>query len=591
MPVKARAGGQGRVRTGRPGAQIGSGGSPAAPAATDWFVDSVAGSNANNGTTSATPFQTLAALATAITANPTKTTVSLKRGSQFRESLPGAVTVCIDYGTGNLPIIDGSDIVTTWTVNGTQSAVWEKTLTIDTGGRPRIYEDGVLMPWVADLATCAATAGSRVLLNTGGTITLQMHPTGGGNPNSNGKTYEATARVNPVLMGDNCILKGIHARRAVGNDGAISMARNAYMERCVSSDGSKHNILIGSGSLVDVIAVRADAVTPTESSNVFIVGFDSRGIAGQSISFTRVGIMQDGQGNSVAFFTHDEVNGSYNSITAEQIWMDGFGGFSPATVTLSIQGYFAGQCGIPLGGWFANQTTVDCFQIRNTGFGSDNGIGNLTVTGAPNTILLKEGTIYSEGSNNSTFREQSVMNGGSLTVRNVAVANLLTMSRTAITDEGWTSGSLILNGNIFHSSPYGTYVVVPSGINYSGDHNAFAKRDDDGSGPGNEALIWHGTTYNGLVGWRTATGQDANSFEFVGGDVSQLFSGTYSAGDYRLAGTGSGATAASIGAGPQFHWDWNAKAKVSGPPTSWPNVPKTLADAITYGSNPAAWSW
>ena len=84
----------------------------------------------------------------------------------------------MDFGTGVLPIIDGSDVITGWTVNGTNAAVWEKTITIATGGTLRIYENGALMPWAANLAACGSTEGSRVLLNDGGAVTLQIHPWG-----------------------------------------------------------------------------------------------------------------------------------------------------------------------------------------------------------------------------------------------------------------------------------------------------------------------------------------------------------------------------------------------------------------------------
>lgn len=588
MPVKARQGGTGRVRGGRPGAQQGGGSSPGAPSVSDWFVDSVAGSDANNGTTQATPFATLGTLATAITAQPSKTTVSLKRGSQFRESLPGTVTSCIDYGTGNLPIIDGSNVITGWTVNGTQAAVWEKSLTIETGGRPRIYEDGVLMPWVADLATCATTPGSRVLLDNGGAITLQMHPTGGGNPNSNGKVYEATSRASPVLMGDNCILKGIHARRGISNNGAVQMGRNAVIERCLSVDGSKHNLLLASGTLTDCILSRADAPTPTEISTVLLAGFDSSGINGLGVSLQRVGFIPESDG-ILSFISHDLDGGSYATLTAEQIWFVRSQAFSPRADVQSIQGYYAEECVTPSGGGYASQMTLDCFQVKNTSLHVDGGFSgfNALTNVIPEILKLKDGAVYAEGSSDGFLRLQSGMNGYALAIQNVAFTTSLGVSRVAITDEGWSSGTMSVQGSIFHTSPYGTGIAIPTGITYVGDNNVFAEQD----GGGGEALRYHGTLYVGVAPWQAGTGQDPNSFEFEGRYVAQLFSGTYSAGDYRLAGTGIGASAATIGAGPQNHWNWNTRSKVSGPPTGWPTVPKTLAEAITYVSNPTGWSW
>jgi hypothetical protein len=555
-------------------------------ASPDWYVDSVTGSDSNNGTAQGTPFATLAAVSTAIGAQPTKTIVALKRGSHFRESLSQSVTSAVDYGNAidPLPIIDGSDVITGWTVNGTQAAVWEKAVTLDTGGRPRIFEDGNLMPWVTDLATCASTAGSRVLLDDGGSVTIQMHPTGGGNPNTNGKTYEVTKRSSPVFLGDNCSVKGVHAKRAISNNGAIQMGRGAIIERCLSVDGSKHNILVGSGSISDTISIRADAPTPTEPSSTFIVGFDSRGISGQTISLSKVGFLRDGQSSSVAFFTHDLGSGSYSSISAEQIWMVESGAFQPSADVLTINGYYSEKVVTPIGGWFAPQVSIRYFQLNSPGTNTDTGIGGLT---SSTGVTLQDGVGYSDASTNGWVRLQSAMNGATFTIQNTAFATSLLASRTVLMDEGWSSGTMVFNGNIVHSSQYGSGISVPSGITYTGDHNDFAKFDD-GQG---SWLFYHGTLYHGLTEWRAATSQDLNSLDFIGGDVSQLFSGTYSAGDFRLAGTGIGAAAAGIGAGPQNHWNWNTKAAVSGPPSAWPTVPKTLADAITYMTNPTSWSW
>jgi hypothetical protein len=588
MAVRAVQGGAGRVRTGRISTGTGA-------ASGTWFVDSVAGSDSNNGTASGTPFATLAKVATSITANPTKTNVALKRGSLFRESLPTTATSVSDYGSTSdpVPIIAGDDVITGWTVNGTQAAVWEKTVTIDAGGRPRIYEDGLIMPSVADLATCASTAGSRVLLNDGGTVLLQMHPTGGGNPNTNGKTYEATVRLAPVVMGDNCFLIGVHARRGVSNNGAIKMGRGAYVERCLAVDGSKHNALIGSGTVVDSIAFRADAPTAAEPSNALWVGYDDRGIPGQSLTLRRVGVIADSiAAGGSALITHDNSGGAYDTVTAEQVWMVKTGSFGPSTGILTVRGYYAEQCFFPIGGWYSSQVSFDCFQTKNTGLTSDVGMINFTAAPllTPQSVTLSDGAAYSEGSTDAILRLQAVMNGVNLTLRNVALTTSLGVSRIAISGEGWSSGTMTLQGNVFHTSPSGTSINAPTGITYTGDDNLFAKQDGAGAGAGTESLIYHGTTYGGLAAWKTATSQDANSLEFEGQNIGQLFN-SYAAGDFTLKGTGIGALAAGIGAGLQNHWDWNTRAKVSGSSTYWPKVPKTLAEIIAYVGNPTAWGW
>lgn len=92
-----------------------------------YYVDSVNGLNANNGTSAATPKQTIAALPTLVAGN----TVALKCGSEFREALPFAASGTSaaritwgQYGTGTMPKVKGSkDYGTTLTWTG-PGPVW-----------------------------------------------------------------------------------------------------------------------------------------------------------------------------------------------------------------------------------------------------------------------------------------------------------------------------------------------------------------------------------------------------------------------------------------------------------------------------------
>lgn len=594
MPVRARTGGQGRVRGGRSGAQQGSGGSPAAPAPSDWFVDSVAGSDANNGTTSTTPFQTLAALATAITANPAKTTVSLKRGSRFRESLSGSVTAALDYGSAGsaLPIIDGSDVVTGWTVNGSNATVWEKTVTIPTGGRPRVFENGTLMTWVANLATCATTAGSRVLLEDGGTITLQIHPSDSGNPNTNGKTYEATMRLSPILLGANCTLKGIHAQRAISNNGAIEMGMNAYLERCIAVDGSKHNMLIGSGDMVDVIAVRTDDLTPAQPAQAYIVGFGgATSISGHTLSMTRTGVISDRAGTQlgVAFIDHGSGSDAYTTVNTTQCWVvDCQSDFQTTALATNIQGYYVENVGSFMNN-FSDAITVNNAQVYLT---QTNNLGTgRSTTGLSSSFFahFTDMVIYAPTSVNGLFRVTSAFNGGDLSLTNVLVYSLNPGQIALADSEGWSSGTLELNGNTFISNNGGSTVQVPSGVSYTGNHNGFGAPIGTSTGA---HFKWHGgSALTGLTSWRSASLQDATSVEFDPSSAN-LFPGAGVAnGDFRL-GWGTAATALqSAGSGPIHHWDWNARGTTTGAPARWPIIPRTLADALAYVKDPASWNW
>lgn len=101
----------------------------------DFFVDSVAGSDSNNGKSEAAPRQTLTAhLALASAGTPGKVRYHdrtwLKTGSRFHEinlTFPyhSPVGQYGDPGAG-YPIIDGSLPATGWTVNGTHATIFQK---------------------------------------------------------------------------------------------------------------------------------------------------------------------------------------------------------------------------------------------------------------------------------------------------------------------------------------------------------------------------------------------------------------------------------------------------------------------------------
>src|ERR1700722_11347833 len=88
--------------------------------ATTYYVDSLGGSDSNNGTSSSTPWQTIAKV------NPQAFRpgdwILFKAGDIWREQLAvsnsgasGAPITFGSYGTGAPPIISGASLVTSWT--------------------------------------------------------------------------------------------------------------------------------------------------------------------------------------------------------------------------------------------------------------------------------------------------------------------------------------------------------------------------------------------------------------------------------------------------------------------------------------------
>jgi hypothetical protein len=100
---------------------------PAGNAYLTYYVDNVGGSDANNGTSEATPFATMAKV-NALDLLPGQT-VAFKEGDIWHEMLTishsGSNALPINYtsyGSGQQPVIDASDTVTGWKQGGTASS-------------------------------------------------------------------------------------------------------------------------------------------------------------------------------------------------------------------------------------------------------------------------------------------------------------------------------------------------------------------------------------------------------------------------------------------------------------------------------------
>lgn len=635
MPVKARAGGQGRVRGGRIGAQQGTGGTPSPPtqdpsigiasgastasgvggtggagSIADWFVDSVAGSDSNNGTSSSTPFASLATLQTALTANPTLKRISLKGGSTWREALSvgDGFTISV-YGTGACTI-DGTNIFTAWTPHATAANVYQTSVTHNSGSntnRLTAYCDGVLLKRVADVATCSSTAGSFVdaKASDGSTLTFYIHTPTTTNPASDGHAYEVTVRDIGLAAGSGTITGPIKTQRVISNNGSFTASGTMSQELCVW--GTKHNALFV-GALTDAISYAADPATSYELSNAAFVAFVPTS-SGDTYAFTRVGSIQpNGIGNGgAAFLSHTGDGTLFASGSVEQCWVVG-NLFSNVPDQSSMSVTQTGcYCAAISSGW-GSAETVQC-QANITALIDSDQSG---ATGFTDAIITDSVAYFEErtavSNNNPAFRLT-----GPATIAQCVIACGAGGYMGVIADGGGT-GSFVANKTIMWRG--GLHFDVPTGMTYTGDFNVFMA--DNVFNAGNRVVNrYHGTYALTLSDWQTATGQDANSVylsltDQTSGNALAFWLGVSSGanngpvdGDFRIntgaraykadgtamTGTFANGTTSLATAGAQNHWNWNTRATTSGPPTVWPNVPKTLSDATTYVVNPVGWTF
>jgi hypothetical protein len=557
----------------------------------NFFVDSVNGNDSNTGTSAAQAWLTISKLSTNLT---TGKSAQLLAGSTWNEGLNKSTIdgLTIAGSAGVLPILDGSDVVTVWTAEGTTN-VWKATVAHELTGtdRLRVYEDGVLMTRVANAVTCGSTAASFVDLQSvaGTPWTVKIHATADGNPNSNGKVYRVTVRGYGVIVNDNGAITSIRAQRVISNNGAIEAHANATIKKCLAVDGSKHNLLIGAGTLEDCIACRQDGTTSYEPSATLFVGF-SNITTGLAHTVRRCGAVADlGStiGAASAWIQHSNGASIYSSFTGEQLWcVKNSAGWNPSASTVTINGIFIDGCSSPMN-CTSDAATINYLMMRQSASGLSNFQLAAITSGGPSTITIKNSVIYSADSTTELFRLNSQLQGVTLRLENCVLYCAGNRSFT-IDRTGWTSGTLQVYNCIVWCTSFTNFWQIPNSISYAGDNNVYAIDVNTGD---HLFCSYHGSSTSTLATWQAASGQDANSIVVGSTARAGLFSGTVANGDFRLAGSGAGASAAALSAGPQLTWDWNARAAVAGAPSAWPTVPSTLANAETYCESPSAWSW
>jgi hypothetical protein len=227
----------------------------------DWYVSSVHGSDSADGRTPDTAFATFTKLATVLAANET---ISLDRGSHWRESLDCSALSGVrvyDHGIGPKPCIDCSDDLapTDWTPTPDQDGVYYATVTPDAYSARSLntWADDVQLTPATTLANCQATAGSFWASSaaddavgwSGGVAHVHVHPTDGTDPRTDGKTYAYSKRAWAYADKSDGLgsIDGVWLRRNLANDGAIS-ALYGQAWNCLFTDGNKHQVLAHEGA-------------------------------------------------------------------------------------------------------------------------------------------------------------------------------------------------------------------------------------------------------------------------------------------------------------------------------------------------------
>lgn len=296
----------------------------------NWYVDSVGGLDANNGTSADTPLQTISALLGK--AISTGQTVALKAGSYWREKLliPAVNNVkVVVYGSGASPVLDCSALIVagSWTKTGGQTNVYQQDLTCEATGSTWIsaWESGYSSPVgvngrlarAVSIVDCDATPGSYFPSSDASTsFTLYLHASDNSNPAGNGKTYEYTKRYAGYDAVSNaptgCWVAGITTKRNLANDGSLQISKNGYAYNCNANEGSKHNVYARTGATLYSVAA-SDAYFGGQSLILFVHNENSPANEGIRYAYCTATVTPFNQ-NSTGYYGHTNVSGSFGEV-------------------------------------------------------------------------------------------------------------------------------------------------------------------------------------------------------------------------------------------------------------------------------------
>lgn len=560
-------------------------GSGAGSISADIWVDSVNGNDANTGVSKAQAKQTLGAMLAIVQAGET---VGVVGGSQWFEELDFGVLdeiTCVWDGTGAPPIINGFDSHPSGWVNDlVLTNLWYKDIAHTGVGAARqtVLRNGELMTRKLSAASANASgSGSYFSANAATASTIRVYINVGGNPNTDGATYEVCSRGYGVFAGgDNFRIEGIVARGAMDNVGPITMQGiGGIARRCVMAFGTKHNSVFGGGLLEDCVLYDNDAPSTSEPASILATAFrnDATGV---DVTMRRVLMYTRHEGTS-GFYAHtiNDPADRFNSIALDQCIVNIAGagagpGFEGGPLTYTIDKCCAyGNVTIPFATYGQSYSVSHSYGQGSQDF----------YTGSQQTT---DGVLFSL----SQVAIHRNLNGGGQPIVGIQPDVPTTIAHTTLVSNdtfysygagflSGASGSLTLNASIIIAN---NALLVPGTSGYLADLNTFVRPAGGGGiGPFGD---YHGTSRNlssALATWRTDTGQDASSVVLT----TSPLTGSPANGDFRVDGT------ILAGSGCNEHWDYNLRQVVAGPPERWPTIPTSLAQAIAYIVDPETWNF
>ena len=412
----------------------------------DWFVDSVKGKDTNSGKSPGAALKTIAALLAETIERGQR--IGLARGSRWREQLTlpaDGLTVGV-YGSGNRPLLDCSDIIPagSWTKTVGQANVYQAAITLyGNAGAPHFvsaWENDVRLVRAADVAACDATPGSYFPSSEDtGAIVLYVHASDDSDPATNGKVYEYSAREFGLTGADGNTFTGIHTRRNLHCNGSISGYADTKMTDCVASEGNKHCLYAGPGSVVR--NCEADRLYYT--SDAFMMVYNGGNLNGEAVLFDNCYCHDAGSPTGVGIGGHSNDSTTFGTVTYQNCRVSG-----------TTRAYSMGN--------LAAARFINC-----TGTGTEGGTAALSVSDAA-TVLIDGCTISNPGHN--AIQLDKFDAPATITIQNSTLT-----AGTAFYSAN-NSCSLDLLGNTFNCTGF-TFYFNGTGIVLASSGNTFDGSD------------------------------------------------------------------------------------------------------------------
>lgn len=470
------------------------------------FVDSVGGNDSNSGLSPSQAVQTLAKAISIATPIGAGVGIGMKAGSTWREQFEMLSLANIEvgtYGAGDAPKILADDSLSSggWTKTSGQTNVYQRSYTPFSGYSSgndylNVYENDVPLTEESSIATCDAAAGSRFIDDVGNIIYINASTTDK-NPATNGNTYDFTAREFALhLDSGGCSVSGIYARRAARNDGSIVLdGKGCLIAGCEVRDGSKHNVLIGSGTVSGCTV--QNAYFGSGNTNL-IVGFLADA-SGESITVSGCTLGIDTASSLVSGVYHHANANSYDSATVSSNTFTNLGSaYSGDNVSAqTVSGNATTNCisGVLTSG--AAPMTISNHTDTNAQTGT---VGPWLNVGGTGKVTITGGTVCRSVQGSEVIHP--TVSGWDMDISSLTVGADVGASFSVIqADPG---GTLKLRNCVFDTTNigYGLILGRTSATTLDSDFNAWR--------PDTKFEI-DGTTYNTFAAYQSATGEDQHS--------------------------------------------------------------------------------